>query len=106
MKCRITDDSSYDYSDYCEGKGYYAPYREDHRTEPEDDYYYDPDELDDAHLYPPMTPEDIAEALADVKARQAEEAERKAKHDAEIARILEQMDRQFNRPIKGIKRYE
>lgn len=25
MPCRISDDPSYDYSDYCEGKGYYAP---------------------------------------------------------------------------------
>lgn len=27
--CRISDDPSYDYSDYCEGKGYYEPYRDD-----------------------------------------------------------------------------
>ena len=26
--CRISDDPSYDYSDYVEGKGYYAPYDE------------------------------------------------------------------------------
>lgn len=26
--CRIDDDPSYDYSDYCEGKGYYEPYKE------------------------------------------------------------------------------
>lgn len=26
--CRITDDPSYDYSDYCEGKGVYEPYRD------------------------------------------------------------------------------
>ena len=28
MLCRITDDPSYDYSDYCEGKGYYTPYED------------------------------------------------------------------------------
>ena len=27
--CRVSDDPSYDYSDYCEGKGYYEPYRDD-----------------------------------------------------------------------------
>lgn len=26
--CRIDDDPSYDYSDYCEGKGFYEPVRE------------------------------------------------------------------------------
>lgn len=26
--CRVSDDPSYDYSDYCEGTGVYAPYRE------------------------------------------------------------------------------
>jgi len=27
--CRVDDDPSYDYSDYCEGKNYYKPYEED-----------------------------------------------------------------------------
>jgi len=66
MLCRITDDPSYDYSDYCEGKGAYAPYEEDHRTEPEDD----PENWEDAHLYPPISPEKAKELIAEVKARQ------------------------------------
>ena len=66
MLCRITDDPSYDYSDYCEGKGAYAPYEEDYRTEPEDD----PENWEDAHLYPPISPEQAKELIAEVKAKQ------------------------------------
>lgn len=66
MLCRITDDPSYDYSDYCEGKGAYAPYEDDHRTEPEDD----PENWEDAHLYPPISPEEAKELIAEVKAKQ------------------------------------
>lgn len=66
MLCRITDDPSYDYSDYCEGKGAYAPYEDDHRTEPEDD----PENWSDAHLYPPISPEQAKELIAEVKAKQ------------------------------------
>ena len=29
MPCRVSDDPSYDYSDYCEGKGYYTPTRKE-----------------------------------------------------------------------------
>jgi hypothetical protein len=68
MLCRITDDPSYDYSDYCEGKGAYAPYEADHITEPEDD----PENWEDAHLYPPISPEEAQVRIAEVKARMAE----------------------------------
>jgi len=40
--CRVTDDSSYDYSDYIEAQGVYKPYIEDTR-EPEDYPGYTPD---------------------------------------------------------------
>ena len=44
MLCRITDDPSYDFSDYEEKKGYYAP----NQT------------INDAlHNYPPMSDEEI-----------------------------------------------
>ena len=80
MLCRITDDPSYDYSDYCEGKGAYAPYEDDHRTEPEDD----PENWEDAHLYPPISPEEAQERIAEVKARWAE-----------VERIEKQLRKQF-----------
>ncbi len=80
MLCRITDDPSYDYSDYCEGKGAYAPYKEDYRTEPEDD----PENWEDAHLYPPISPEEAQERIAEVKARWAE-----------VERIEKQLRKQF-----------
>jgi hypothetical protein len=68
MLCRITDDPSYDYSDYCEGRGYYAERHE--ITEREDDPNYDPDNpWGDAHLYPPISPEEAQERIAEVKAR-------------------------------------
>lgn len=75
MLCRITDDPSYDYSDYCEGKGYYAQKHE--ITEREDDPNYDPeydpdDPFGDAHLYPPISQEEMEERIAEVKARQAQ----------------------------------
>ena len=77
MLCRITDDPSYDYSDYCEGKGYYA---NDYRTESEDD----PENWEDAHLYPPISPEEAQERIAEVKARWAE-----------VERIEKQLRKQF-----------
>ena len=77
MLCRITDDPSYDYSDYCEGKGYYA---DAYRTEPEDD----PENWEDAHLYPPISPEEAKRLIAEVKARQAE-----------VERIEKQLRKQF-----------
>jgi len=77
MLCRITDDPSYDYSDYCEGKGYYA---NEYRTEPEDD----PENWEDAHLYPPISPEEMALRRAEVKARLAE-----------VGRIEKQLRKQF-----------
>ena len=84
MLCRITDDPSYDYSDYCEGKGAYAPYADDYRTEREDNPFYDPDELEDAHLYPPISPEEAQERIAEVKARWAE-----------VERVEAQLRKQF-----------
>jgi len=80
MLCRITDDPGYDYSDYCEGKGAYAPYEADHITEPEDD----PENWEDAHLYPPISPEEAQERIAEVKARWAE-----------VERIEKQLRKQF-----------
>jgi hypothetical protein len=80
MLCRITDDPSYDYSDYCEGKGAYAPYEEDYRTEPEDD----PENREDAHLYPPISPEEAQERIAEVKAQWAE-----------VLRVEKQLRKQF-----------
>jgi hypothetical protein len=80
MLCRITDDPSYDYSDYCEGKGAYAPYEEDYRTEPEDD----PENWEDAHLYPPISPEEAQERIAEVKAQWAE-----------VLRVEKQLRKQF-----------
>jgi len=35
--CRYTDDSSYDYSDYFEGKGYYAQTHDDDDDDNDDD---------------------------------------------------------------------
>ena len=71
MLCRITDDPSYDYSDYCEGKGYYA--QEHEITEREDDPNYDPDDpFGDAHLYPPISQEEMEERKKEVQARQAQ----------------------------------
>ena len=81
MLCRITDDPSYDYSDYCEGKGYYAPYEDDHRTEPE--------ELEDSYLYPPMTQQEIDRAIEEVKNRQAK-----------IAYFEKQLRKQFDKGYK------
>lgn len=81
MLCRITDDPSYDYSDYCEGKGYYAPYEDDHRTEPE--------ELEDSHLYPPMSQQEIDRAVEEVKKRQAK-----------IAYFEKQLRKQFDKGYK------
>ena len=77
MLCRITDDPSYDYSDYCEGKGYYA---NDYRTELEDDT----ENWEDAHLYPPISPEEMEIRRAEVKARWAE-----------VERIEKQLRKQF-----------
>lgn len=52
MKCRITDDPSYDRSDYEEKKGYYAP----NQT------------FNDAlHKYPPMSDEEIQVELKRIK---------------------------------------
>ena len=59
--CRVSDDPSYDYSDYCEGKGYYEPYRDD---EANADAEYDqwreenprPSELPKGALDPFITP--------------------------------------------------
>lgn len=82
MLCRITDDPSYDYSDYCEGKGYYAPYEDDHRTEPE--------ELEDSYLYPPMTQQEIDRAVEEVKKRQAK-----------IAYFEKQLRKQFDKGYKN-----
>jgi len=79
--CRITDDPSYDYSDYCEGKGYYAPYEDDHRTEPE--------ELEDSYLYPPMSQQEIDRAVEEVKNRQAK-----------IAYFEKQLRKQFDKGYK------
>lgn len=87
MLCRITDDPSYDYSDYCEGKGYYAPYEDDHRTEPE--------ELEDSYLYPPMTQQEIEWAKEDVKARQAEQAERWRKAQYFEKQLRKQFDKGY-----------
>ena len=84
MLCRITDDPSYDYSDYCEGRGYYAPYEDDHRTEP--------DELEDSYLYPPMSQQEIDRAVEEVKKRQAK-----------IAYFEKQLRKQFD---KGYKNYD
>ena len=81
MLCRITDDPSYDYSDYCEGKGYYAPYEDDHRTEPE--------ELEDSYLYPPMSQQEIDRAVEEVKNRQAK-----------IAYFEKQLRKQFDKGYK------
>ncbi len=82
MLCRITDDPSYDYSDYCEGRGYYTPYEDDHRTEPE--------ELEDSHLYPPMTQQEIDRAVEEVKKRQAK-----------IAYFEKQLRKQFDKGYKN-----
>jgi hypothetical protein len=82
MLCRITDDPSYDYSDYCEGKGYYAPYEDDHRTEPE--------ELEDSYLYPPMSQQEIDRAVEEVKNRQAK-----------IAYFEKQLRKQFDKGYKN-----
>jgi hypothetical protein len=82
MLCRITDDPSYDYSDYCEGRGYYTPYEDDHRTEPE--------ELEDSYLYPPMTQQEIDRAVEEVKKRQAK-----------IAYFEKQLRKQFDKGYKN-----
>ena len=82
MLCRITDDPSYDYSDYCEGRGYYTPYEDDHRTEPE--------ELEDSYLYPPMTQQEIDRAVEEVKNRQAK-----------IAYFEKQLRKQFDKGYKN-----
>jgi len=87
MLCRITDDPSYDYSDYCEGRGAYAPYEDDHRTEPE--------ELEDSYLYPPMTQQEIDWAIEDVKARQAEQAERWRKAQYFEKQLRKQFDKGY-----------
>ena len=50
--CRIEDDSSYDYSDYDEGKGYYEPYKV--KEEPD---------------YDPIEQPEMAERLKEVKQR-------------------------------------
>lgn len=95
MLCRITDDSSYDYSDYCEGKGAYAPYEDDHMTEREDDPFYDPEELEDSYLYPPMTQQEIEWAKEEVKARQAEQAERWRKAQYFEKQLRKQFDKGY-----------
>ena len=41
MSCRVSDDPYYDYSDYIEQEGVYAPYKED-TAEPEDIHPNDP----------------------------------------------------------------
>lgn len=89
MLCRITDDPSYDYSDYCEGRGAYAPYEDDHMTEREDDPLYDPEELEDSYLYPPMTQQEIDRAVEEVKNRQAK-----------IAYFEKQLRKQFDKGYK------
>jgi hypothetical protein len=37
--CRYTDDSSYDYSDYFEGKGYYAQTHDDDDDDDDEGFY-------------------------------------------------------------------
>lgn len=91
MLCRITDDPSYDYSDYCEGKGAYAPYADDHRTEPEDD----PENWEDAYLYPPLSPEEEQERLAFVKWQQELKAEQDAERERQFQKHLRDLERQF-----------
>ena len=88
MLCRITDDPSYDYSDYCEGKGYY---KDDYRTEPEDD----PENWEDAHLYPPISPEEAQVRIAFVKWQQEMEAEREADKERMFQKHLRDLERQF-----------
>lgn len=58
MLCRVTDDPSYDRSDYEEGRGYYAPYQPDWRTEPED-----------ANDYEPVGREEMQSRILEVKQR-------------------------------------
>lgn len=96
MLCRITDDPSYDYSDYCEGKGYYAQKHE--ITEREDDPNYDPDDpenWEDAYLYPPLSPEEEQERLAFVKWQQELKAEQDAERERQFQKHLRDLERQF-----------
>jgi len=54
--CRIDDDPSYDYSDYCEGKGVYAPMREEDPDAEYDAWKSDQPERTKGSLDPFLTP--------------------------------------------------
>ena len=65
---RYEDDSSYDYSDYCEGKGYYESYVE--KPFDEDEQALKRFEArEEAKLYPPIGKQEMQERIKEVKTR-------------------------------------
>ena len=65
---RYEDDSSYDYSDYCEGKGYYESYVEKPFDEDEQALKRFK-EREEAKLYPPIGKQEMQERIKEVKTR-------------------------------------
>ena len=69
---RYEDDSSYDYSDYCEGKGYYEsyvekPYDEDLTALKRIEARQEVERL--TKLYPPIGKQEMQERIKEVKTR-------------------------------------
>ena len=69
---RYEDDSSYDYSDYCEGKGYYEsyiekPYDEDLTALKRIEARQEAERL--TKLYPPIGKQEMQERIKEVKTR-------------------------------------
>ena len=69
---RYEDDSSYDYSDYCEGRGYYEsytekPFDEDEASLRRIEAREETERL--AKLYPPIGKQEMQERIKEVKTR-------------------------------------
>ena len=69
---RYDDDSSYDYSDYCEGKGYYEsytekPFDEDEQALKRIEAREEAERLN--KLYPPIGKQEMQERIKEVKTR-------------------------------------